>query len=93
MFASHAVRAQQTEKTSGTRWTAPQLWAFRVAFVYFTLDALPDLLLRLPGLRFGGQFLLVLYWKIWNPVLPWFGLYVLHVRNPDSLPLLLAPFS
>jgi len=91
MVTSGAARAHQIEEPSGTRWTALQRWAFRVAFVYFVLDALPDLLLRLPGRRFGGQFLLVLYWKIWNPVLPWFGRYILHVRNPGSLPLPTGP--
>ena len=30
-------------------WTALQRAAFRVAFVYFILDAFPDLLRRLPG--------------------------------------------
>jgi hypothetical protein len=91
MVISGAAQAHQTEESSGTRWSALERWVFRVALVYFVLDALPDLLLRLPGRQFGGQFLLVLYWKIWNPVLPWFGRYILHVRNPDSLPLPTGP--
>jgi hypothetical protein len=98
MVTSGAAPAHQTEEPSGTRWTALQRWAFRVVFIYFTLDALPDLLLRLPGRRFGGQFLLVLYWKIWNPILPWFGHHILHARNPGSLslptgPILLGDFA
>lgn len=91
MASSRIAPAQHPKASSGTRWTALQRWAFRVAFVYFILDALPDLLLRLPGRRLGGPFLLVLYWKIWNPVLPWFGRYILHVRNPGSLPLPTGP--
>ncbi len=91
MVTLGASRTDHTEAPSAAQWTALQRWAFRVAFVYFTLDALPDLLLRLPGRRFGGPFLLGLYWKVWNPVLPWFGRHVLRVRNPDSLPLPTGP--
>jgi hypothetical protein len=58
-----------------------------VAFVYFILDAFPDLVLRFPG----GSFALVLYWRIWNAVLPWFGRYILHVRSPGNLTLPTAP--
>ena len=68
-------------------WTAKRRFAIRVALVYFTLDALPDLLLRCPG----GTSVLVVYWRIWNAVLPWFGRHVLHARNPDKLPLPTAP--
>jgi hypothetical protein len=83
MVSSGTVSAQYAEAPPGARWTALQRWAFRVAFVYFTLDAFPDMVLRFPG----GPFLLVLYWKVWNPVLPWFGRYVVHARNPRGLPL------
>lgn len=87
MASAVIVSAQQPEASSGGRWTALQRWAFRVAFVYFTLDAFPDLLLRFPG----GPFVLALYWRIWNAVLPWFGRYIVHARNPGSLPLPTAP--
>jgi hypothetical protein len=79
--------APQPEPTSGPKWTAGRRFALRVALVYFTLDALPDLLLRCPG----GASVLVVYWRIWNAVLPWFGRFVLHARNPDKLPLPTVP--
>jgi hypothetical protein len=93
MCVSAASSTPQPDTPTGPRWTALQHWAFGVAFVYFTLDALPDLLLRLPG----GRAIFPLYWRIWNPVLPWFGRYALHARNPDSLrlptgPILLGDF-
>ena len=77
----------QRAQTSAPHWTTLQCWAFRVIFVYFTLDALPDLLLRLPG----GTSVLALYWKTWNAVLPWFGAHVLHASDPQSLVLPIAP--
>jgi len=60
-----------------------ECWAFRLLAVYFALDALPDLVLRLPR---GGS-LLVPYWKTWNAVLPWFGAHILHLSNPQRLQL------
>lgn len=64
-----------------------QRWAFRVAFVYFTLDALPDLLLRFPG----GPSVLVPYWRMWNAILPWFGQYALRLPNAGNLRLPIVP--
>ena len=74
-----AERAQ----VSAPYWTMLQCWAFRVLFIYFILDALPDLLLRLPG----GTAVLGLYWKTWNAVLPWFGANVLQMPDPQRLVL------
>ena len=79
--------SQQSQALPGPWGTAFHCWAFRVALVYFALDALPDLLLRLPG----GPTVLVPYWKTWNAVLPWFGRYVLRVPNPGNLTLPIAP--
>src|SRR4030095_7165622 len=77
----------QRAQISAPHWTTLQCWAFRVIFVYFTLDALPDLLLRLPG----GTSVLALYWRTWNAVLPWFGAHVLRASDPQSLVLPIAP--
>jgi len=64
-----------------------QRWGFRVVFIYFILDALPDLLLRLPG----GLAVLGLYWKTWNAILPWFGAHILRVSDPLRLVLPISP--
>jgi hypothetical protein len=64
-----------------------QSWAFRVVFVYFILDALPDLLRRFPG----GFSVLVWYWKTWNAVLSWFGAHVLRLPDPQGLVLPITP--
>lgn len=87
MTSSATAPRQDPATPSDAAWTALQRFTFRVAFVYFILDALPDLLLKFPG----GPTVLRLYWKIWNALLPWFGRYVLHVRDPRSLPLPTAP--
>jgi hypothetical protein len=86
MSPSSTSRAAQPAASFEPQWTALQRWAFRIAFVYFTLDAVPDLLLRLPG----GPGILVPYWKMWNAVLPWFGHYVLRAPNPANLRLPIA---
>lgn len=87
MRFSSVARAPRPETSSGPQWTVLQRFTLGVALVYFTLDALPDLLLWMPG----GRSVLVLYWKVWNAVLPWFGRYVLHARNPGNLPLPTTP--
>src|SRR4051812_40054887 len=74
-------------QSSAPRWTMLQFWAFRVVFIYFILDAFPDLLRRLPG----GFSVLVWYWKTWNAVLPWFGANVLRLRDPQGLVLPITP--
>ena len=74
-------------RASPQKWTMLQCWGFRVVFIYFILDALPDLLLRLPG----GPSVLGVYWHTWNAVLPWFGAHVLRVPDPQRLVLPISP--
>jgi hypothetical protein len=86
MLPTAALPAEGAQ-VSAPHWTMLQCWAFRVVFVYFILDALPDLLRRLPG----GFSVLVVYWKTWNAILPWFGRHVLRLPDPQGLVLPISP--
>jgi hypothetical protein len=86
MLPTPALPAEGAQ-VSAPHWTMLQCWAFRVVFVYFILDALPDLLRRLPG----GFSVLVVYWKTWNAIVPWFGRHVLRLPDPQGLVLPISP--
>ena len=84
---STSTVTEQGAQTAPAPWTPLQRWAFRVTLVYFVLDALPDLLLWMPG----GEVVLRWYGAPWNVVLPWFGAHVLHARDSQSLALPTVP--
>ena len=63
------------EKPAAAAWTRLELVAFRIAFVYLTLDTVPRLIYALPGdwVRYPTM----IDGALWRPIVQWVA------RDPD----------
>jgi hypothetical protein len=64
-----------------SRWAAATKLGFRFAFCYFLLYCVPFPLGTLPYTEKPAEW----YEALWHQVVPWFGLHVLHLRQPITI--------
>ena len=80
MTSAMCADRQGPGKAASGTWTRLELIAFRIAFVYLTLDTLPRLIYALPGdwVRFPTM----IDGTIWRPIVPWIARHILQLQRP-----------